>query len=160
MVTASLYAGNVSVYSHVAPDRYLAMKLNHSESLALRWFRDGLCEPQVHQSAQSNQNAYYQACKGGWTRTMQGRADLVRQCPDQLSHSSRWLCRTADPDAFGVESCTAELEGYLSEREKGNVLTLKGGEKITAEFKIGVLEPPAAQIDEEIIATSVAGKSQ
>jgi hypothetical protein len=51
------------------------------------------------------------------------------------------------------------LEGYLS-KEKGNVLTLKGGEKFTAEFEIGVLEPPAAQLEEEMIVTSVAGKSQ
>lgn len=106
----------------------------------------------------------YQACKDGWARTMQvhpdGSTDLVRHRPNQLNHSSRWLCRTADQDAFGVEPYTAELEGYLSEREKGNVLTLKGGEKFTAEFEIGVLEPPAAQLEEEMIATSVAGKSQ
>ncbi len=37
---ASLYQGNVSVYAHTAPDLYLAMTLNHSGGLILRWYRD------------------------------------------------------------------------------------------------------------------------
>lgn len=37
-----LRQGNISVYRHVAPGLYLAMTLNHSGGLLLRWFRDTL----------------------------------------------------------------------------------------------------------------------
>ncbi len=39
----ALRRGNVSVYRHVVPGLYLAMTLNHSGGLLLRWFRDALC---------------------------------------------------------------------------------------------------------------------
>jgi xylulokinase len=34
------------------------MTLNHSGGLALQWFRDGLCEPQVEQAARDGSDAY------------------------------------------------------------------------------------------------------
>jgi len=58
IVIQSLYEGNISVYHHVVPELYLAMTLNHSGGLALRWFRDGFCEPQVAQAAESGEDAY------------------------------------------------------------------------------------------------------
>lgn len=58
VINHTLYEGNISVYAHVVPELYLAMTLNHSGGLALRWFRDGFCEPQVQQSAQANTDAY------------------------------------------------------------------------------------------------------
>ena len=45
----TLYKGNISVYSHVVPGLYLAMTLNHSGGMLLRWFRDTLCELQMQQ---------------------------------------------------------------------------------------------------------------
>lgn len=53
-----LYKGNLSVYSHVIPGLFLAMTLNHSGGLSLRWFRDHFCEPQVVQAAQTGTDAY------------------------------------------------------------------------------------------------------
>jgi xylulokinase len=58
VVSKPLYEGNISIYNHVVPGLFLAMTLNHSGGLTLRWFRDGFCEPQMHQSAQSNSDAY------------------------------------------------------------------------------------------------------
>lgn len=58
IVSLPLYEGNISVYSHVVPGLFLAMTLNHSGGMALRWFRDGFCEPQLYQSAQANSDAY------------------------------------------------------------------------------------------------------
>ncbi len=58
IVSQPLYEGNISVYSHVIPGMFLAMTLNHSGGMALRWFRDGFCEPQLYQSAQANSDAY------------------------------------------------------------------------------------------------------
>lgn len=58
VLSSALYEGNISVYRHVVPGLYLAMTLNHSGGLALRWFRDGFCEPQVLRSAETEEDAY------------------------------------------------------------------------------------------------------
>lgn len=43
VLSEALRQGNISVYRHVVPGLYLAMTLNHSGGLLLRWFRDALC---------------------------------------------------------------------------------------------------------------------
>ena len=58
IVSQPLYDGNISVYSHVVPGLFLAMALNHSGGMALRWFRDGFCELQMRRAAQANVDAY------------------------------------------------------------------------------------------------------
>ena len=58
MVSRPLYEGNISVYSHVVPGLYLAMTLNHSGGMALRWFRDSFCEPQMVMAERMGQDAY------------------------------------------------------------------------------------------------------
>ncbi len=47
VVNQTLFRGNISVYHHVMPDLYLAMTLNHSGGMLLRWFRDQFCEGEV-----------------------------------------------------------------------------------------------------------------
>ena len=42
-LSEGLRRANISVYRHVVPGLYLAMTLNHSGGLVLRWFRDALC---------------------------------------------------------------------------------------------------------------------
>jgi xylulokinase len=58
LVSKPIFEGNISVYNHVVPGLFLAMTLNHSGGMVLRWFRDGFCELQIHQSAQDNTDAY------------------------------------------------------------------------------------------------------
>jgi xylulokinase len=58
IVSEPLYAGNISVYRATVPELFLAMTLNHSGGLALRWFRDGFCEPQLAQSRTTGRDAY------------------------------------------------------------------------------------------------------
>ncbi len=58
VVSAPLYEGNISVYRATVPGLFLAMTLNHSGGLALRWFRDGFCEPQLAHAAESGDDAY------------------------------------------------------------------------------------------------------
>ncbi len=53
-----LSEGGISVYRHVVPGLFLAMTLNHSGGLLLRWFRDTLGRWQVEQAAASGQDAY------------------------------------------------------------------------------------------------------
>ncbi len=58
VVSEPLYEGNVSVYRATVPRLFLAMTLNHSGGLALRWFRDGFCEPQLDRASASGADAY------------------------------------------------------------------------------------------------------
>jgi len=54
----TLYKGNISVYAHVVPNLYLAMTLNHSGGLLLRWFRDTLCQEEMRRAEAGNMDAY------------------------------------------------------------------------------------------------------
>ncbi|GAB4540905.1 MAG: xylulokinase [Anaerolineae bacterium] len=54
-----LRQGNISVYRHVVPGLYLAMTLNHSGGLLLRWFRDTVCQWELEQARASGQDAYH-----------------------------------------------------------------------------------------------------
>lgn len=54
----SLYKGNLSVYTHTVPDRFLTMTLNHSGGLLLRWFRDTLGELESLQAERQGVDAY------------------------------------------------------------------------------------------------------
>jgi xylulokinase len=50
--------GGISVYRHVVPGLYLAMTLNHSGGLLLRWFRDTFGRWELEQAAASGKDAY------------------------------------------------------------------------------------------------------
>jgi xylulokinase len=54
----TLYRGDISVYAHTAPGLYLAMTLNHSGGLVLRWFRDTLGQEEIRQAQASGRDAY------------------------------------------------------------------------------------------------------
>jgi xylulokinase len=54
----ALRRGNISVYRHVVPGLYLAMTLNHSGGLLLRWFRDTLCRWERDCAQEMGQDAY------------------------------------------------------------------------------------------------------
>ncbi len=53
-----LRTGGISIYRHVVPGLYLAMTLNHSGGLALRWFRDTLCRDRCARAAETSADAY------------------------------------------------------------------------------------------------------
>jgi xylulokinase len=57
-LTDELRRGNTSVYRHVVPGLYLAMTLNHSGGLALRWFRDTMCAGEMRVAESLEQDAY------------------------------------------------------------------------------------------------------
>jgi xylulokinase len=54
----TLRQGNMSVYRHVVPGLYLAMTLNHSGGLLLRWFRDTLCRRELEQARATGEDPY------------------------------------------------------------------------------------------------------
>jgi hypothetical protein len=103
----------------------------------------------------------YIADEAGWAHTMQihpeGFVDYIAFKPSQLPKATRWISRTADQDAIAlVEAGTAEPEGYLAEKAKGNVKVLEAGEQFTCEFKIGALSVKQAAIIEDKISTLIS----
>jgi xylulokinase len=54
----TLRDGNISVYRHVVPGLFLAMTLNHSGGLTLRWYRDTLGRWEMEQAQTRGQDAY------------------------------------------------------------------------------------------------------
>ena len=103
----------------------------------------------------------YLADAEGWAHTMQvhpdGSADYVRHRPAQLDKGVRWMCRTADQDALGIEPATAEPEGYLAEKAKGNVKTLPPKGQFHCDIEIGALMAAEAKRMEEKINQIVVG---
>ena len=62
----------------------------------------------------------------GWGHAMQllpdGTADYISHRLDELPSGVRWMTRNADQDALGLFlPGTAEADGYLAEKAKGNV---------------------------------------
>lgn len=54
----TLHRGNISVYAHVVPGLFVAMTLNHSGGLLLRWFRDTLGREEIAQARRDGSDAY------------------------------------------------------------------------------------------------------
>jgi xylulokinase len=58
VLNKTLYQGDISVYAHTAPGLYLAMTLNHSGGLVLRWFRDTFGHEEMREAKASGRDAY------------------------------------------------------------------------------------------------------
>lgn len=92
----------------------------------------------------------YLADEDGWAHSLQvhpdGNADYVRHRPSQLDKGIRWISRTADQDALGlVLPGTAEPEGYLAEKAKGNIKIVPGREAFHCDIGVGALTPSEAE---------------
>lgn len=57
-LSPALEEGNISCYAHVVPKLYLAMTLNHSGGLILRWFRDTFCAQEIQQATSMGADPY------------------------------------------------------------------------------------------------------
>ncbi len=91
----------------------------------------------------------YLSDEQGWAHSMQvlpdGSADYIRHRPAQLDKVTRWICRTPDQDALGLALlATAGPEGYLAEKNKGNLKSLPGKGVFKIEMEMGVLTQPEA----------------
>jgi hypothetical protein len=104
----------------------------------------------------------YVADEKGWAHSLHihpdGAADYVAHRPDQLPRATRWLCRTPDQDALAlVEPGTAEPEGYLTEKAKGNLKVLAPGGQFKCHVIVGSLSPDAVSSMEQKI-DRIAGR--
>ena len=73
MLTDALREGGISVYRHVVPGLYVAMTLNHSGGLLLRWFRDIFCQSELEEARRLGRDAYDLILAG----SPQGPTDLM-----------------------------------------------------------------------------------
>lgn len=92
----------------------------------------------------------YQPDEQGWAHAMQlhpnGVADFISHKPEQLVHGIRWITRTADQEGLGLNlPATAEPEGYLAEKAKGNIKILPGGAEFHCQLRFGALTTAQAQ---------------
>jgi hypothetical protein len=97
----------------------------------------------------------------GWAHSMQvhpdGSADYVRHRPAQLNKCNRWIVRTPDQQALGFAMpSTADPEGYTTEKAKGNLQVIPGGDKASFEIIAGYLGPADAQRTEAMIDKVIA----
>ena len=102
----------------------------------------------------------YSADEDGWAHSMQvhpdGSADYIRHRPDQLDKGIRWISLTADQEALGLLlPATAEPEGYLAEKAKGNIKVLPPQGEFRFELEMGRLSPVEAERIESKIARIV-----
>jgi xylulokinase len=58
VLSEALRRGDISIYRHVVPGLYVAMTLNHSGGLLLRWFRDTLSRAAVERARATDQDPY------------------------------------------------------------------------------------------------------
>ena len=91
----------------------------------------------------------YRAGADGWSRTLMvhpdGYASYVGHKPRQLPHGVRWISRIPDQDGIGILlPATAEPDGYLAEKAKGNIKVLPAGESVRYEMEAGLLTPGQA----------------
>ncbi|ODT11887.1 MAG: hypothetical protein ABS35_41150 [Kaistia sp. SCN 65-12] len=92
----------------------------------------------------------------GWSHALQvledGSADFISYRPDELGHAIRWMVRNADQEALGlVLPATAEADGYLAEKAKGNLLRLATGETFRCQLVFGALAPDEVPTFERVI---------
>jgi hypothetical protein len=101
--------------------------------------------------------------KDGWASSLQlhpdGAADFVSYRPSEFAHSLRWICRSAEQEALGLLlPSTAEPDGYLAERAKGNLLIVDPKSEARFAFECGALDEAATtELSEEILEVRSLG---
>lgn len=69
-----------------------------------------------------------------------GFSDYIGYRPDEAPVCMRWICRTPDQDGLGVAfPATSGVEGYTTEKAKGRVASLAGGETWQIAMRMGHL---------------------
>ena len=92
----------------------------------------------------------------GWAHSLlrhtDGFAYYVGHRPDEYEHTVRWITNTGDEKAVGLAlPCTAQPEGYTSEKQKGNMKILKSGQKKIFHCRFGILDQEEAESVQQLI---------
>jgi xylulokinase len=101
----ALRQGNISVYRHVIAGLYLAMTLNHSGGLLLRWFRDTLGRWEVERAKDAGRDAYDLILEGA----PEGPTSLF-VLPHFAGSGTPWLDRSSRGAILGLTFATGHAE--------------------------------------------------
>jgi hypothetical protein len=97
----------------------------------------------------------------GWAHSLQslpdGTADFISHRPSELRHGVRWITRTANQDAIGLFlPGTAEADGYIAEKAKGNLVTVAAGKTWSCHLRFGALNAEEALALRQTCETSLS----
>ncbi|HMQ51554.1 MAG TPA: DUF4432 family protein [Anaerolineae bacterium] len=145
-----------SIPSHISPPPGYRELL---EDLAIQPEKHNILTPDLAFDPEVVFLIDYLADAAGWAHTMQihpdGSADFISHRPAQLDHGVRWISRTADQDALGMnEPATAEPEGYTAEKAKGNLKVIPAGGVFHIDLELGALPAEAAR-EMEVMVTEI-----
>ncbi len=134
-----LREGSVSVYRHVVPGLYLAMTLNHSGGLVLRWFRDHFCAEECEQARSQGEDPYDRILAGA----PEGRTNLL-VLPHFSGSGTPWLDTSSRGVilglTFGTNRATiakAVLEGLTFDLRVNLDLLKEGGVMVRELHAVG-----------------------
>ncbi|MGQ9625616.1 MAG: DUF4432 family protein [Anaerolineae bacterium] len=142
-----------SIPSHVRPSekylKFLKELQEHPE-------RHNVLSPELEFDPEVVLYIDYKADEEGWAHSMlvhpDGYASYIRHRPKELNHGVRWICRIPNQDALGIVlPSTAEPEGYLAEKAKGNIKFIPPRGSVKFELEAGLLRPQEAKQMEEKI---------
>jgi xylulokinase len=136
--------GGISVYRHVVPGLYLAMTLNHSGGLLLRWFRDTLSRWEVEQArAKAAKGDAYQVILSPRAGVPDGPTDLL-VLPHFSGSGTPWLDTASKGAIVGLSFATthatiakAILEGLTFELRVNLELLRDAGVEINVLHAVG-----------------------
>lgn len=136
---AALRQGNISVYRHVVPGLFLAMTLNHSGGLLLRWFRDTLCPAERDAALAAGRDPYDALLAGA----PEGPTALL-VLPHWAGSGTPWLDTCSRGAILGLTFdadrptlAKAILEGLTLELRTNLDLLREGGVAIEALHAVG-----------------------
>ncbi len=83
--------------------------------------------------------------ENGWAHFMQvhpdGSADYISYKPEEFDHATRWIIENEDLAALSLAlPATADAEGYLMEKKKGNVKEIPGNSSRNFSIRAGYLD--------------------
>jgi hypothetical protein len=124
----------------------------------LHLMKSWVADPKLHRQIVPGQRIVPEAvmtleCRAdteGWAHGMQiladGSADFISHRPSELPFAVRWISRQGDQEALGlVLPATAGVDGYLTEKGKGRLVTVGAGKSWSCRYRCGTLDAPAAQ---------------
>jgi xylulokinase len=138
-LSSDLSHGGISVYRHVVPGLYVAMTLNHSGGLTLRWFRDALCAPERDAALAAGQDPYdalLSAAPEGPTRLLM-LPHLVGSGTPTLDTASKGAILGLTYSTTKAEIAKAALEGLTFELRLNLDLLRAGGARIERLHAVG-----------------------
>ena len=136
----------VSIPAHMKPSKSLEEFKKFLEEVAKNPSLHHTLSPEKPFEPEMVMSISFEEDSEGWAHSLQvqpdGYGSYISHRPSDLPFGIRWISRSADQDALGlVLPATAEAEGYIKEKEKGNLVVLGSGETAQYHTRAGLVTP-------------------